>query len=94
MTAWSIKANEYLTHVANYSERKKVIAADLATFETTRVLRHLFVQQGLLNQMVSEKGSELTSALFRDCCQKNYVQNAVLPPRRPKLSGRAETFVG
>ena len=63
------------------------------TADTLKALRMMFVQYGLPEQIVSEKGPQFVSAEFAMFANKNGIKHIRCAPYHPSSNGLAERFV-
>ena len=92
--AGPINGVSYLIVVDSYSKWPEVVPLTSTTSTTTiAVLRRIFSQHGLPDTVVSDNGSQFTSAPFRDFCRQNGIEHVCSPPYHPQSNGQAERFV-
>ena len=60
---------------------------------TIEVLRSLFARYGIPRIIVSDNGTQFTSALFNQFCKKNGIHHKLSAPYHPSTNGEAEQFV-
>ena len=56
-------------------------------------LRDLFSRYGIPDRIVSDNGTQLTSAEFNDFTTRNNIEHIFTPPGHPATNGQAENFV-
>ena len=61
--------------------------------ETIEVLRSMFVQHGLPEQLVSDNGPQFTSTEFAEFLKGNQIKHIMSAPYHPASNGLAERFV-
>ena len=84
----------FLIVVDAYSKWPEVIEMSSTTSEATiQQLRRLFAQFGIPETIVSDNGTQFTSAVFLEFCKKNNIQHIRSPPFHPQSNGQAERFV-
>ncbi|PIO55758.1 integrase core domain protein, partial [Teladorsagia circumcincta] len=84
----------YLVVVDAFSKWPEVIPMTSTTSTATlRELRRLFAQFGLPQIIVSDNGTQFTSAEFQDFCRSNGIKHVRSPPFHPQSNGQAERFV-
>ncbi|KAA3676453.1 uncharacterized protein DEA37_0008229 [Paragonimus westermani] len=84
----------YLVLVDAYSKWPEIVPLHSATSSTTiAALRQIFSQHGYPEILMSDNGSQLSSAQFRDFCSRSNFQHVFSPPYHPQSNGQAERFV-
>ena len=63
------------------------------TSNTILILDRLFSQHGVPDTIVSDNGTQFTSAIFSDYCKRHAIQHIFSPPYHPQSNGQAERFV-
>ncbi|CAI2738982.1 unnamed protein product, partial [Dicrocoelium dendriticum] len=63
------------------------------TNATISKLRQAFSRFGCPETMVTDNGSQFTSAAFKEFCKQCAVQHVRSPPFHPQSNGQAERFV-
>ena len=92
--AGPLKGIYYLVVVDAYSKWPEVIPMQTATTGTTiAALRRIFGQHGLPDTIVSDNGTQFSSAQFKDFCIRAGIQHIHSPPYHPQSNGQAERFV-
>ena len=92
--AGPINGVTYLIVIDSYSKRPEVISLMSATTTATiAALRRIFSQHGLPEIVVSDNGTQYSSAQFNDFCQQHCIKHIFSPPYHPQSSGQAERFV-
>ncbi|PIO74864.1 integrase core domain protein [Teladorsagia circumcincta] len=92
--AGPIDGISYLVVVDAFSKWPEVIPMTSTTsIATLRELRRLFAQFGLPQIIVSDNGTQFTSAEFQDFCRSNGIKHVRSPPFHPQSNGQAERFV-
>ena len=61
--------------------------------KTVEVLRQLFARYGLLEQVVSDNGSQFTSEEFEEFMKRNGIKHMFSAPYHPATNGLVERFV-
>ncbi|KER21195.1 hypothetical protein T265_10422 [Opisthorchis viverrini] len=84
-------ADDFLTYSGIWPEIVPVSSP--TTSSTLRVLSNIFSQHGLPESIVSDNGSQFTSAEFRDFCTRHTITHVRSPPYHPQSNGQAERFV-
>jgi hypothetical protein len=85
----------FLIVIDAHSKWLDVFPLTTATSETTiRALRRLFSQFGLPEHIVTDNGSQFTSAQFKDFLVKNNIRHTCSAPGHPATNGLAERYVG
>ncbi|KAJ8910623.1 hypothetical protein NQ315_002859 [Exocentrus adspersus] len=77
-----------------YSKWLEVFPMTSITSNMTIIkLRELFARYGLVKQIVSDNGPQLTSDEFKHFTQKNGIDHVTIPPYSPHCNGAAENSV-
>ena len=76
-----------------HSKRLEVVPATTTTEKMLEVLRNMFARYGVSEQLVSDNGSQFTSAEFDLCMKANGVKHIRTSPYHPSSNGEAERFV-
>ena len=85
----------FLVVVDSYSKFLEIIPMSHATSTTTiNALRHLFSLFGIPEHLVSDNGSQFTSAEFKEFLTKNGIIHTLTAPGHPATNGLAERYVG
>ena len=85
----------FLVVVDAYSKYLEVVPMNQATSLTTiAALRHLFSVFGLPEHLVSDNGSQFTSAEFKSFLKDNDILHTLTAPGHPATNGLAERYVG
>lgn len=85
----------FLIVVDAHSKWLEVFPMKTATSETTICkLRTLFSQFGLPEHIVTDNGSQFTSAQFKNFLRKNNIRHTCSAPGHPATNGLAERYVG
>lgn len=56
-------------------------------------MRKLFCRYGLIDTLVSDNGTQFTSAEFQEFLKKNSIDHVLTAPGHPETNGQAENFV-
>ena len=84
----------HLIVIDSHSKWPKVILLTSATATATiAALRCIFSQHGLPEIVVSDNGTQFSSAQFHDFCQQHCIKHIFSPPYHPQSNGQAERFV-
>ena len=84
----------FLIVVDAHSKWLEVFPMKTATSETIEALRRLFSQFGLPEHIVTDNGSQFTSAQFKSFLVKNNIRHTCSAPGHPATNGTAERYVG
>ena len=86
----------WLLLVDSYSKWIEVVDMKSSTTSrsTIRELRKLFSRFGIPKTLVSDNGTQLTSAEFESFCLKNGINHIKIPAYHPASNGQAESIVG
>lgn len=84
----------YLIVVDSYSKWPEVFRCRKPTSETTiNCLHELFARFGVVDCLVTDNGTQFTSADFQEFCETFQVKHIKSPPYHPRSNGQAERFV-
>lgn len=84
----------YLVIVDSYSKYPEIIQMTTTTATATvRQLRHVFSRHGIPETIVSDNGTQFSSAIFKMFCIENNISYVFSPPYHPQSNGQAERFV-
>ena len=84
----------YLIVVDSYSKWPEVLRCKKPTTAVTIVFLHeLFARFGVPDFVVSDNGTQFTSAEFKDFCNTFQVQHVTTPQYHPRSNGQVERFV-
>ena len=84
----------YLTVVDSYCKWPEVLRCRRHTTGTTiGFLHELFVRFGIVDCVVSNNGSQFTSAEFKEFCEIFQIKYITTPQYHPRSNGQAERFV-
>ena len=85
----------FLEIVDAYSKFLEVVPMSQATTaNTVEALRHIFSYFGLPEHLVTDNGTQLTSAEFKKFLEGNDIQHELTAPGHPATSGLVEGYVG
>ena len=92
--AGPLEDHYYLTVVDNYSKWPGVLRCQRPTTAVTiGFLHELFTRFGVPDCVVSDNGTQFTSAEFKDFCNTFQVKHVTTPQYHPRSNGQAERFV-
>ena len=91
--AGPINGAYYLVLVDSYSKWPEIIPLRPTATATVNALERLFCQFGLPKTLVSDNGTQFTSAIFHDFCKRYAIEHMFSPPYHPQSNGQAERFV-
>lgn len=92
--AGPIAGRMYLIVVDALSKWPEIVPMRVANSSNTiAALRRIFARFGLPSTIVSDNGSQFTSAQFRTFCDHLHIQQLHSPPYHPQSNGQAERFV-
>ena len=84
----------YLIVIDSHSQWPEVISLTSATTTATiAALRRIFSQHGLPEIVVSDNGTQFSSAQFNDFCQQHCIKHIFSPPYHPQSNRQAERFI-
>ncbi|XP_055906656.1 uncharacterized protein K02A2.6-like [Eupeodes corollae] len=84
----------WLVLVDSHSKFPYVVSLPAATSENTiKALRSIFSIEGLPKTIVSDNGTQFTSAQFSEFCRSNAIHHVRTVPFHPASNGEAERFV-
>ncbi|XP_062700352.1 uncharacterized protein K02A2.6-like [Aedes albopictus] len=92
--AGPIEGEYYLIAVDAFSKWPEIIQTTRITSAVTiTTLRGLFARLGMPVTLVSDNGTQFTSAEFADFCASNGIEHLTTAPFHPQSNGQAERFV-
>ncbi|XP_055614966.1 uncharacterized protein K02A2.6-like [Toxorhynchites rutilus septentrionalis] len=92
--AGPIEGDYFLLSVDSYSKWVEIIRTKSITASATiGILQSLFARLGMLETLVSDNGTQFTSAEFAQFCLENGVDHVTTAPFNPQSNGQAERFV-
>lgn len=84
----------YLLVVDSFSKWPEIVQTSRITaIATIKILRSLFARLGMPETVVSDNGTQFTSAEFAEFCSTNGIQHITTAPFHPQSNGQAERFV-
>ena len=85
----------YLVIVDAYSKFVEIVPMGQATtINTIAALRRVFSYFGLPEHLVTDNGSQFTSAEFQKFLKENDIEHTLTAPGHPATNGLAESYVG
>ncbi|EYB85899.1 hypothetical protein Y032_0289g1517 [Ancylostoma ceylanicum] len=92
--AGPFEGTNFLVVVDAYSKWPEILTTNRTTSTTTiHLLRQIFARFGMPETLVSDNGTQFTSAEFKNFCLENGIQHIFSPPYHPQSNGQAERFV-
>ncbi|XP_058446711.1 uncharacterized protein K02A2.6-like [Malaya genurostris] len=92
--AGPIDGEYYLVVVDSFSKWPEIVQTrSITTAATVKILRDLFARLGMPETLVSDNGSQFTSAEFQSYCTNNGIEHLTTAPFHPQSNGQAERFV-
>ncbi|XP_055623717.1 uncharacterized protein K02A2.6-like [Toxorhynchites rutilus septentrionalis] len=92
--AGPIEGDYYLLAIDSFSKWPEIIRTTRITSAATiSILRGLFARLGMPVNLVSDNGTQFTSAEFADFCASNGIEHLTTAPFHPQSNGQAERFV-
>lgn len=92
--AGPFQGHYYLVIVDAFSKWPEVLITDrISTSATIQLLRQVFARFGMPETLVSDNGTQFTSAEFAEFCTQNGIDQVRSPPYHPQSNGQAERFV-
>ncbi|XP_055620280.1 uncharacterized protein K02A2.6-like [Toxorhynchites rutilus septentrionalis] len=92
--AGPVDGEYYLVVVDSFSKWPEILQTRYPTTSTTTTfLRECFARFGIPTVIVSDNGSQFTSAEFRDFCEEFGIVHFRTAPYHPQSNGQAERFV-
>ena len=91
--AGPVNGISYLVLIDAYSKWPEIVPISPTATATVETLGRLFCQHGLPSTIVSDNGTQFTSAVFADFCQRHAIEHIRSPPYHPQSNGQAERFV-
>ncbi|XP_058448854.1 uncharacterized protein K02A2.6-like [Malaya genurostris] len=89
-----IDGEYYLVVVDSFSKWPEIVQTrSITTAATVNILRDLFARLGMPETLVSDNGSQFTSAEFQSYCTNNGIEHLTTAPFHPQSNGQAERFV-
>ncbi|MFH4976831.1 hypothetical protein AB6A40_003540 [Gnathostoma spinigerum] len=84
----------FLVVVDAFSKWPEIFMTDRITATVTlNLLRQLFSRFGMPEILVSDNGTQFSSAQFKQFCQRNGIEHIFSPAYHPQSNGQAERFV-
>uniref|UniRef100_A0A7I4YVX2 RNA-directed DNA polymerase n=1 Tax=Haemonchus contortus TaxID=6289 RepID=A0A7I4YVX2_HAECO len=92
--AGPLDGNFYLVIVDAFSKWPEIIQmSTITTSATIKVLSKVFAQFGNPKTLITDNGTQFTSATFVDFCRRRGIKHVRSPPFHPQSNGQAERFV-
>ncbi|XP_055615351.1 uncharacterized protein K02A2.6-like [Toxorhynchites rutilus septentrionalis] len=92
--AGPLEGEYYLIVVDAYSKWPEILPTKSITAKATiNLLRSVFTNKGMPEVLVSDNGTQFTSAEFKEFCVENGVEHMTTAPFHPQSNGQAERFV-
>lgn len=92
--AGPINGKWYIISVDSYSMFPEVHECNNITSATcSEKLNEFFAHHGNPETLVTDNGTQFTSAIFKDFCESRGIDHITTPPFHPMSNGRAERFV-
>ncbi|KFD63475.1 hypothetical protein M514_08570 [Trichuris suis] len=85
--------HHFLVIVDSYSKWPEILMTDQTTARVTvRLLKEVFSRFGMPEVIVTDNGTQFSSAKFQEMCDANGIQHLKSPPFHPQSNGQAERF--
>uniref|UniRef100_A0A1Q3EU21 RNA-directed DNA polymerase n=1 Tax=Culex tarsalis TaxID=7177 RepID=A0A1Q3EU21_CULTA len=92
--AGPINGDYFLIAVDSFSKWPEVVRTQrISALATIAILRRMFAQLGMPTIIVSDNGTQFTSAEFAEFCASNGIHHTTTAPYHPQSNGQAERFV-
>ncbi|CAS00539.1 Protein CBG26156 [Caenorhabditis briggsae] len=92
--AGPVEGTYYLVVVDSFSKWPEIVpTTSITSAATINILRKMFAQFGDPETLVTDNGTQFTSAQFHDFCKDRGIQHTRSPPFHPQSNGQAERFV-
>ncbi|XP_058449103.1 uncharacterized protein K02A2.6-like [Malaya genurostris] len=92
--AGPIDGEYYQVVVDSFSKWSEIVQTrSITTAATVKILRDLFARLGMPETLVSDNGSQFTSAEFQSYCTNNGIEHLTTAPFHPQSNGQAERLV-
>nr|CDJ81316.1 RNA-directed DNA polymerase (reverse transcriptase) and Integrase domain containing protein [Haemonchus contortus] len=92
--AGPLDGNFYLVIVDAFSKWPEIIQMNsITTSATIKALSKVFAQFGNPQTLITDNGTQFTSAAFVDFCRRRGIKHIRSPPFHPQSNGQAERFV-
>ncbi|XP_062537880.1 uncharacterized protein K02A2.6-like [Armigeres subalbatus] len=92
--AGPIEGDYFLLGIDSHSKWVEIVRTkSITTSATICILRSLFARLGMPETLVSDNGTQFTSAEFAQFCLENGVNHVTTAPFHPQSNGQAERFV-
>ncbi|XP_061506862.1 uncharacterized protein K02A2.6-like [Anopheles gambiae] len=92
--AGPIEGDYFLLAIDSFSKWPEIIPTKtISSTATIRILRNIFARFGMPTVLVSDNGTQFTSADFAEFCNTNGVEHIRTAPFHPQSNGQAERFV-
>lgn len=90
----SRNGENFLVVVDSYSKWPEIVQTTSTTTEKTiEILQNLCTTWGLPETLISDNGTQFTSAMFQEFCQESGIEHIRSSPHFPMSNGQAERFV-
>ncbi|XP_055529473.1 uncharacterized protein K02A2.6-like [Wyeomyia smithii] len=84
----------FLLVVDSFTKWPEIVqTSHITTTATIKILRSLFARMGMPELLVSDIGTQFTSAMFGKFCSMNGIEHTTTAPFHPQSNGQAERFV-
>ncbi|XP_050072320.1 uncharacterized protein K02A2.6-like [Anopheles maculipalpis] len=84
----------FLVVVDAFSKWPEIVnTASITSSSTITILRGIFARFGPPVTLVSDNGTQFTSEVFKEFCERNGIRHIRTPPFHPQSNGQAERFV-
>ncbi|XP_061519181.1 uncharacterized protein K02A2.6-like [Anopheles gambiae] len=91
--AGPIEGDYFLLAIDSFSKWPEIIPTrTISSTATIRILRNIFARFGMPTVLVSDNGTQFTSADFAEFCNTNGVEHIRTAPFHPQSNGQAERF--
>lgn len=92
--AGPIDGEYFLLVIDSYTKWPEIVQTRrITSIATIAILRSLFARLGMPEKLVSDNGTQFTSAEFAQFCAENGIDHVTTAPFHPQSNGQAERFV-